>query len=112
MPSLSAEQDITIKIIKSNDYPPEVTLTPVLPDLKSPQAALVMENARIGTFVAWLRVKDPEGAEVSIDVQPEEFFMLDREEMVIIAKKIIRQRIHSKIRAICNCMRCGTLKKK
>ena len=86
MPSLSAEQDITIKIIKSNDYPPEVTLTPVLPDLKSPQAALVMENARIGTFVAWLRVKDPEGAQVSIDVQPEEFFMLDREEMVIIAK--------------------------
>ena len=87
MPSLSAEQDITIKIIKSNDYPPEVTLTPVLPDLKSPQAALVMENARIGTFVAWLRVKDPEGDEVSIDIQPEEFFMLDREEMVIIAKK-------------------------
>ena len=87
MPSLSAEQDITIKIIKSNDYPPEVTLTPVLPDLKLPQAALVMENARIGTFVAWLRVKDPEGDEVEIDVQPEEFFMLDREEMVIIAKK-------------------------
>ena len=87
MPSLSAEQDITIKIIKSNDYPPEVTLTPALPDSKSPQAALVMENARIGTFVAWLRVKDPEGDEVSIDVQPEEFFMLDREEMVIIAKK-------------------------
>ena len=87
MPSLSAEQDITIKIIKSNDYPPEVTLTPVLPDLKSPQAALAMENARIRTFVDWLRMKDPAGDEVSIDVQSEEFFMLDREKMVIIGKK-------------------------
>ena len=73
MPSLSDEQDITIKIIKSNDYPPEVTLTPVSPDLKSPQAALVKENARIGTFVAWLRVKDPEGDEVSIDVNQKNF---------------------------------------
>ena len=97
VPSLSAEQLVTVNIIQIED-PPQIVLTPVFgnPDDASGLislfhwirpicflASMVMENSKKGTFVSWLRITNRKSSDdLTIMLSPAEYFKLNSDVIV------------------------------
>lgn len=82
VPSLSAEQLVTVNIIQIED-PPQIVLTPVFGNPDDASASMVMENSKKGTFVSWLRITNRKSSDdLTIMLSPAEYFKLNSDVIV------------------------------